>query len=400
MASVIERPDGRRWIQFVGADRKRRTIRLGKVPARLANSIRARVEHLVVASVGNCAVDADTARWLAGLESGLYDKLAAVRLVPERDSETATLAAFLNAYIESRVDVKPGTKLVYGHTRRCLVEYFGEGKPLRGITPGDADEWRLFLIGQGLAENTVRRRCGIAKQYFRAAVRRGLIERNPFEDLPSLVRGNPTKEYFLSVENAERIIEACPDVEWRLLVALARYGGLRTPSESLGLRWADVDWGGERITIRSSKTEHHEGGGIRQVPIFHELRPHLMAAFEQAEPGAEFCITRYRDTAVNLRTQLTRIIQRAGLETWPKLWQNMRATRETELAERWPVHVVCKWIGNSQLVAAKHYLQVTDEHFAKLHRVEKKRSIIRSSTCTKRPAKSRNRKTNQKAKMT
>jgi len=27
--------------------------------------------------------------------------------------------------------------------------------------------------------------------------------------------------------------------------------------------------------------------------------------------------------------------------------------------------VVCKWIGNSQSVAAKHYLQVTDEDFAK-----------------------------------
>ncbi|MCK4341739.1 MAG: hypothetical protein KAY37_08460, partial [Phycisphaerae bacterium] len=27
------------------------------------------------------------------------------------------------------------------------------------------------------------------------------------------------------------------------------------------------------------------------------------------------------------------------------------------------MHVVCKWIGNSQAVAAKHYLQVTDEHF-------------------------------------
>ncbi len=28
------------------------------------------------------------------------------------------------------------------------------------------------------------------------------------------------------------------------------------------------------------------------------------------------------------------------------------------------MHVVCKWIGNSQPVAAKHYLQLTDEHFA------------------------------------
>ena len=50
---------------------------------------------------------------------------------------------------------------------------------------------------------------------------------------------------------------------------------------------------------------------------------------------------------------------------WPKLFQNLRSTRETELAEDFPMHVVCQWIGNSQPIAAKHYLQVTDDHFSK-----------------------------------
>jgi len=29
------------------------------------------------------------------------------------------------------------------------------------------------------------------------------------------------------------------------------------------------------------------------------------------------------------------------------------------------MHVVCQWIGNSQPIAAKHYLPVTDDHFSK-----------------------------------
>ena len=99
------------------------------------------------------------------------------------------------------------------------------------------------------------------------------------------------------------------------------------------------------------------------IPIFPELRPHLEEAFDQAEPGTEYVITRYRDVNANLRTQLIRIIKHAGLEAWPKLFQNLRATRETELAQTYPIHVVCKWLGNSQAIAAKHYLQVTDEHF-------------------------------------
>ena len=100
-----------------------------------------------------------------------------------------------------------------------------------------------------------------------------------------------------------------------------------------------------------------------------ELAQYLNEAWELKESidkqNSEFVITRYRDTNMNLRTQLNRIIKRAGLNPWPKPFQNLRSTRETELVEKYPLHVVCSWIGNSQLVAAKHYLQVTDDHFDK-----------------------------------
>jgi len=186
---------------------------------------------------------------------------------------------------------------------------------------------------------------------------------NPFADLSGTVPANRQRDYFVSRDEAALVLDACPDTEWRLLFALSRYGGLRCPSETLGLRWADIDWAQNRMTVRSPKTEHHDGGRSRVVPIFPELRPYLLDAFERADDGAEHAITRYRDATQNLRTQLTKIIRRAGLEPWPKLWQNLRATRETELAEVFPAHVVSAWIGNSQAVAAKHYLQVTDEHF-------------------------------------
>ena len=67
---------------------------------------------------------------------------------------------------------------------------------------------------------------------------------------------------------------------------------------------------------------------------------------------------------MNLRTQLLRIIGRAGLKPWPKLWHNLRSSRQTELAETYPIHVVCAWLGNSRAVAQEHYLQVRDTHFA------------------------------------
>ena len=54
-----------------------------------------------------------------------------------------------------------------------------------------------------------------------------------------------------------------------------------------------------------------------------------------------------------------------GREPWPKLFQNMRASRETELTAEYPLNVVCAWIGNSPAVAQTHYLQVKRKPAAK-----------------------------------
>ena len=50
-------------------------------------------------------------------------------------------------------------------------------------------------------------------------------------------------------------------------------------------------------------------------------------------------------------------------ETWPRLFHNLRSSRETELLDEFPLHVVAKWMGHSVEIAAKHYAQITDEHF-------------------------------------
>jgi hypothetical protein len=66
----------------------------------------------------------------------------------------------------------------------------------------------------------------------------------------------------------------------------------------------------------------------------------------------------------NLRTTFKKIVKRAGLTAWPRLFHNLRSSRQTELAERFPSHVVCDWLGNSEDIARKHYCQTTDAHFA------------------------------------
>lgn len=366
MASISKDPNGNRTIQFIAGDGKRRSIRLGKLPVKATNEIKTKVEALNAASIAGIGWDKETAEWVGGRAATLYDKLAAVGLVPKRaEPEKTTLGHFLDNYIALRSDVKDSTSAVYGHTQRCLIEYFTATKPLADITAGAADAWRIWLgEHEGLGESTIKRRCGIAKQFFRAAQRRKLIAENPFGDMKGIsTQRNRARYRFVSRAEADKVLAACPDAQWRLLFALSRFAGLRCPSEHLGLRWCDVDWERGRMTIHSPKTARHEGKASRVVPIFPELRPYLEQVFDDAEPGTYWVITRYRDRNSNLRTQLERIIAKAGLQPWPKLFQNLRSTRQTELAEQFPQHVCCAWIGNSEDVAREHYLQLTDEHF-------------------------------------
>ena len=67
--------------------------------------------------------------------------------------------------------------------------------------------------------------------------------------------------------------------------------------------------------------------------------------------------------AVNWRTQFLCILRRAGVQPWPRLFHALRASCQTDLANRFPAPVVCEWLGNSWAVARQHYLQVTEEHF-------------------------------------
>ncbi len=361
MASLTTDAKGRKRILFVHPDGKRRKMYLGTFPAKAANSLLVKVESLVSALNARTAPDPETARWVADLDQRMSDKLAAVDLIPRRES--MTLAGFLDRYKSVRSDVKESTRISWGHTIRNLIEFFGGEKSLRSLSRGDAADWRLYLKEQKLSEPTIRKRCQNAKGYFAYAVKHNLIPSNPFADLKGGNLANPSRMFFITREATEKLIAAAPDSQWRCLIALARYGGLRTPSETLALKFSDINWETDRIHVTSVKTEHHAGKGSRSIPLFPELREHLRECAELAKPGSVYVIQRYRSAEQNLRTQFEKIIRRAGLDPWPRLFQNLRASCETELCQHFPIHVVTNWIGNSTPIALRHYLTVRDEDY-------------------------------------
>lgn len=361
MASISTHANGDRRILFTDATGKRRTIYMGKASKRQVEHLRFRVEHLNTSRITGQALNPDTAKWLADVGVDIARKLAKVGLVGPRQ-DPATLDAFLAGYINGRTNIKPRTRLNLEAARQKMVAYFGAKKPLREITPGDADAFREKLHTD-YAEATAARWVKHARQFFRVAVRKELVGRNPFEGVKAGSMDNPERLFFVTQEMTAAVLEACPDVEWRAMIALCRYGGLRCPSEVLSLRWSDIDWEKGRFLVRSPKLEHTRSKGLRMVPLFSQLRHYLEALWDAAPEGDNRVITLAVDGAKNFRTRFERIIQRAGLVPWERPFQNLRASRETELAARHPLHVVTAWIGNSVGVAQKHYLSVTEADF-------------------------------------
>ena len=392
MASVERRKDGKKITYRIrlseGEHPDRPRVGLGAVSKKDARIAAVNISNLVNACNSGGAISAATQDWLTKIRPFVHKRLESLGLIEaiEDSTESYMVKSWCEKYIEMREkdgQTKADTIRKLKNVSNRLSLFF-KNTPLESVTTLEAKNFRAFLSGKvKLSEATVRKHIAISRQFFNAAIEGKIINENPFHGQPVTVQANKTRFYFVTPEQAETFLEACPNAQWRLIFGLARFGGLRCPSEVLRLKWEDVDFANDRFVIHASKTEHHADGGIRTVPMFPELKLLFQDVFDEAREGTVYCITRYRNKEVNLRSQLTKIIKRAGLTPWPKLFQNLRSTRETELFKmtNGNIKAVCSWIGNSPAVAMQHYAQVTEadmEQAAKLTVLNKAENSIKT----------------------
>ncbi len=349
---------------FRDAAGRQKSLRLGRCKMRTAQNALTGLERVLESRRAGTTIHPDGLAWLAAIDDRIYARVAALGLAePRKAAHAVTLGGMLAAFFAS-VAVKPATLVRMRQARLALVDHFTEARDVATIDAAGADAWRASLTTAGYAAATISRTVLYARQVFRWAIRRGMAKTNPFADLKAGVQTNSARRAFIDRATIAKVIDAAPDAEWRLLIALSRFGGLRVPSEALALVWSDVDWARDALTVRSPKTEHHDGKAERIIPLFEDLREHLHAVFETAPEGSLYVIGRYRQGA-NLNPHFRRIVKRAGVPQWPRTWHNLRASRQTELAADYPLHTACAWIGNSKAIAAGHYLQVTDADWAR-----------------------------------
>lgn len=174
--------------------------------------------------------------------------------------------------------------------------------------------------------------------------------------------------------------------------------GLRCPSEVLFLEWRHVDWETGKLTVPSPKTDRYDGKACRTIPLFVDLRPYLVDARELVAEGQTHVVggghlakangpTGWKNC--NLRTSFEKLVRRAGLESWPRLFHNRRSSRETELLETFPVHVIAGWMGHDAKVSLKHYAQMTEDHFERANSGAESGALVAQNRAQQSPVANR-----------
>lgn len=358
MASMVRDPGGRIRICFTAPNGSRPSVRLGEVSEEIGELYRDNIGKLIVCHGHPELLPDKVLIWAKELPSKAYDKLAAAGLLPSRApvvEKTPATVGELKTELEAELKhAKYNTRRNYVRVLELLVERFGAGKALVGIAPRDADAFVAWMREKGHGAATVARRIKHCRFIFNRAKRWQMTDNNPFDGIRAGASVNHARKAFVPLEDVETILGATSDHEFRCILALSRYGALRCPSEITPLRWADVRWDEGKLIVHSVKTE-----STRIVPLFPRLAEILLAAYEVAPEGAEYVVST-RDDTVNWRKKLQTLITRLGVKPWPKLFHNLRASRESELCREFPLATVCEWLGHRPEVAAVHYLTDPD----------------------------------------
>ena len=354
MASIGKNGKGKRlWLRHVNPKKQ---IYLGKITARQEREILRIVEPLEEAAKLGIQATQTQLRAADDLNSKLREKLRNHGLLNGLNARL-TIGEFGRSWIDSRNDISAKRKQAYLTTIEMLEDHFGKDVVLNDITVGQAKAYRNDLA-QGVADSTVGFRIKMIKCMFNAAIDFGHILSNPFAKVSSGSKSEDRFEY-VSKETINAIIDDVSCLQWKVIIALWRFGGLRQ-QEPMLLTWADVDWANLKLTVHDSKRKQD-----RVLPLWPEVEKALSDLFAVAEEGQSRIITIYKHRD-NVFVDWTKKIKQAGFTVWGKPCQNLRASCENDLDEAGFRHAaICSWMGHTKVVSRKHYLHVTDSDFDK-----------------------------------
>lgn len=174
-------------------------------------------------------------------------------------------------------DSSPATMARYNSHATAFLDWLGDmrrDKPLETVTVSTMRAWRESLQDQGLTGKTVSSYLKDIGAAYRAAIRDGIVHFNPVGALEPIAMDDSQSRKPFSGAEVAALLKAAPSREWRGLILVAAFTGLRL-GDSSKLSWASVDLAGKKITLIPSKTKRKK----REVCI--PIQPDLLAYLEE-----------------------------------------------------------------------------------------------------------------------
>jgi integrase len=188
-----------------------------------------------------------------------------------------------------------------------LIPILGHIK-LSEIKPDHIQKVLNTMRNRGVASNTRRRMYSVLSTIFHSAVEWELIEENPVVHI-QMPRRERKEMRSLNLEESKRLIAEADKTKWGPLILTAIVLGTR-PGETFGLRWNDVDFKNNLVSIQRTLTwigKVSEGWELRplkretarrQIVISHSLKHALLKHKQQQDLRRERLGARYKDNGL------------------------------------------------------------------------------------------------------
>ena len=297
-------PCGKRATFYFGSGRKK------------AEAASRAINDLIDSKNAGVCPDATTTAWLEKTAAkALCDKLLKYGLMdssPTRfdEKQDLTISGLVQTYKNSQgAGKEKRTIAVYERSEKNLIQCFGDVVIEKLDKQDGRNFFRWLIETKNYSPNTAKQRLRYARSFFELAVEDGLIENNPFKSKQLTVTQSSAQKKYVSWEVIDKVINNCPELEWRLLFAMARQIPLRIPSEIQELKWGDVDWDQNTILIHSPKTRRI-GKSARRVPLFDSLYPLLSEMRNHVASDEQFVFPKLHCHS-NISTTGKKLVERA-----------------------------------------------------------------------------------------
>lgn len=247
------------------------------------------------------------------------------RLVEASTGETMpgekTISGWLNEWLKQKQGTtKPATQARYKASVKAILMHLGQEQsdmPLDNLTIGKLRSFRDKLKAEGRTAKTTNHYLKDLNSALLAAVKEGIIKRSPGENLEPLPEEDSTGREPLSFAQIGKIIQAAPSEEWRGIILLGAFGGLRL-GDAARITRGSIDLKEKVIRFKPQKTARKKEA--KKAPILLPMHAELIRHFENIELPSDLSAPVFPSLARvsvagnnGLSSRFVRIMEAAGV---------------------------------------------------------------------------------------